>query len=158
VTIEHRATRVVDQRPDTVHDRLLELAERVREETPPIEPGTQIAGVLGMSGDLEIEVVDRGPRRVELRTRQGRIRGEGIAELEPTPDGRTSIALTGTVKPEGFAANLMLGVALRTMPNLERDIVAGLEEGLDELVVELAKPDADWNAADWQPSRLPPRR
>jgi hypothetical protein len=158
VTIEHRATRVVDQRPDVVHDRLLELAGRVRDETPPIEPGTQIASVLGMSGDLEIEVVDRGPRRVELRTRQGRIRGEGIAELAPTADGRTTIELTGTVRPEGFAANLMLGVALKAMPNLEGDIVAGLEESLDELVVELAKTDADWNAADWQPSRLPSRR
>jgi hypothetical protein len=41
MTIEHRATRLVDQRPDVVHARLLELAERLRHELPPIAPGTQ---------------------------------------------------------------------------------------------------------------------
>jgi hypothetical protein len=157
MTIEHRASRVVDQRPDVVHARLLQLAARLRDELPPIEPGTQLANVLGMSGDLGIEVADRGPNRIELRTSQGRIRGEGIAEIAPTADGRTTITLDGAVKPQGFAANLMLGVALKAMPNLEQDIIAGLEESLDELVVELAKSDADWNAADWQPSRLPAR-
>ncbi|HEX2755063.1 MAG TPA: hypothetical protein VHM48_06350 [Candidatus Limnocylindrales bacterium] len=157
MSIEHRATRTVDQRPEVVHDRLLELAARVRDETPPVEPGTQISTLLGMSGDLGIEVADRGPRRIELRTTQGRIRGEGVAELAATADGRTTITLDGAVKAQGFAANLMLGVALKAMPSLEKDIVDGLEKGLDELAVELAKSDADWNAADWRPSQLPAR-
>ena len=59
--------------------------------------------------------------------------------------------------PQGFAANLMMGVALKAMPNLEPDIRAGIEQSLDELVVELAKSDADWDAASWQPSALPAR-
>ena len=58
-TIEHRATRTVDQRPGVVHDRLLELAARLRDELPPIEPGTQAAAALGMSGPLDIEIRDR---------------------------------------------------------------------------------------------------
>ena len=157
MSIEHRATRTVDQRPDVVHDRLLELAERVRTETPAVQPGTQIASVLGMSGDLGIEVTDRGPGRIALRTTNGRIRADGEADIVPTADGRTTLTLTGAVVPEGFAANLMMGVALKAMPNLEADIRAGIEKSLDELVVELAKSDADWNAADWQPSALPSR-
>jgi hypothetical protein len=155
-SIEHRATRTVDQRPDVVHDRLVELAGRVRDETPPVEQGTQIATVLGMSGDLGIEVVDHGPPRIELRTTQGRIRAVGIADLEPAGDGRTTITFSGSVAPRGFAANLMLGVALKAMPNLEKDVVAGLERGFDDLVVELAKPDDEWDAAAWQPTGLAP--
>ena len=44
---------------------------------------------------------------------------------------------------------LMLGVALRTMPNLERQVVDGLEANLDDLARELAKPDAEWDPAAW---------
>jgi hypothetical protein len=156
-TIEHRATRTVDQRPDVVHDRLLELAARLRDELPPIEPGTQAATALGMSGPLEVEIRDRSPSRIELRTTQGRIRGEGAVDLAPTDDGRTDLAMALKVKPDGFAANLMLGVALRTMPNLERQVIDGLEANLDDLVRELAKPDAEWDPAAWQPVGLPER-
>jgi len=156
-TIEHRATRTVDQRPDVVHDRLLELAARLRDELPPIEPGTQAATALGMSGPLEVEIRDRSPSRIELRTTQGRIRGEGAVDLAPTDDGRTDLAMALKVKPDGFAANLMLGVALRTMPNLERQVIDGLEANLDDLVRELAKPDAEWDPASWQPIGLPER-
>ena len=46
-----------------------------------------------------------------------------------------------TVKPQGFAANLMLGVALKTMPGIEQQIIDGLEANLDDLARELAKPD-----------------
>jgi hypothetical protein len=155
--LEHRASRVVDQRPDVVHERLVELAERLRDEAPPIEPGTQAATLLGMSGPLGIEIADRGPDRIELRTTSGRIRGEGVATLEPTADDRTTLRMALAIKPQGFAANLMLGVALRTMPDIERQVVEGLEHGLDDLAVELAKPDAEWDASSWQPSGLPSR-
>ena len=154
MSIEHRATRTVDQRPEVVHDRLLELAARVRDEAPPVEPGTQVASVLGVTGELGIEVADRGPGQITLRTTRGRIRADGEADIAPGGDGRTTLTLRGAVVPDGFAANLMLGVALKTMPNLEADIRAGIERSLDELVVELAKSDADWDPASWRPSPL----
>ena len=150
----HKASRVVDQRPDVVHDRLLELAARLRDELPPIEAGTQAATALGMSGRLEIEIVDRGPGRIELRTTQGRIRGEGAVDLVPTADGRTNLTMAVEIKPQGFAANLMLGVALKTMPNAEQQVIEGLDKALDDLAVELAKPDDQWDAASWTPPGL----
>lgn len=154
MTIEHRATRLIDQRPEVVHARLLELAERLRHELPPVEPGTQAASVLGVSGPLEVEVVSRGPERIELRTTQGRIRGEAAADLVGTPDGKTALTLEMTVNPLGFAANMMLGVALRTMPGIEQRVVEGVEAALDDLATELAKPDGEWNAAAWTPPGL----
>jgi hypothetical protein len=153
----HRASRIVDQAPDVVHDRLLELAARLRDELLPIEAGTQAATALGVTGPLEVEIHDRSPRRIELRTTQGRIRGEGAVDLEPTADGRTSLTMALAVKPQGFAANLMLGVALRTMPGVEQQVIDGLEANLDALVAELAKPDAEWDPAAWQPVGLPGR-
>lgn len=157
MSIEHRATRIVDQRPDVVHDRLLQLAERLRTELPPVEPGTQAATALGVSGRLDVEIRDRGPSRIELRTTQGRIRGEGAVDLAPTADGRTSVAMALAVKPQGFAANMMMGVALKTMPGLERQVIDGLEANLDDLARELAKPDAEWDPGAWQPVGLPGR-
>jgi hypothetical protein len=154
MTIEHRATRLIEQRPDVVHARLLELAERLRHELPPIEPGTQAASVLGISGPVDVEVVDRGPSRIELRTTQGRIRGEAAADLVPTPDGKTALTLEMVVNPLGFAANMMLGVALKTMPGIEKRIVDGLEAALTDLATELAKPDGVWDAAAWTPPGL----
>jgi hypothetical protein len=153
--LEHRASRIVDQRPGVVHDRLLELAARLRDELPPVEPGTQAASALGTSGRLAVEIVDRGPGRIELRTVEGRIRGEGSADLAPTADGRTSVTVAIEIKPQGFAANLVLGVALKTMPHLERRLVDGLEANMDSLAVELAKPDGEWDPASWQPVPLP---
>lgn len=155
--LERHAERLVDQRPDVVHDRLLELAERLRDEVPPIEPGTQAATLLGVTGPLGIEIADRGPERIEVRTSNGRIRGEGSATLTPTEDGRTTLAMNVAIRPQGFAANLMLGVALRTIPGVERDIVDGLERGLDDLAAQLAKPDSEWDAATWQPPGVPTR-
>lgn len=153
----HRASRIVDQRPDVVHDRLLELAARLRDELPPIEAGTQAATALGVTGPLEVEIRDRSPSRIELRTTQGRIRGEGAVDLEPTADGRTNLTMALAVKPQGFAANLMLGVALRTMPGVEQQVIDGLEANLDSLAAELAKPAAEWDPAAWQPVGLPGR-
>ena len=153
--LSHRASRVVDQRPDVVHDRLLQLAARLRDELPPVEPGTQAATALGMSGPLEVEIRDRSPSRIELRTTQGRIRGEGAVDLEPTGDGRTKVTMALSVKPQGFAANLMLGVAMRTMPGAEKQVIDGLEAGLDDLARELAKPDDEWDPAAWNPPGLP---
>jgi hypothetical protein len=147
----HRASRVVDQRPDIVHDRLLQLAARLRDELPPIEAGTQASTALGMSGRIDVEVVDRGLDRIELRTTQGRIRGEGVVDLVPTADGRTNLTMALEIKPQGFAANLMLGVALKTMPNVEQQVIDGLNRALDDLAVELAKPDDQWDATAWTP-------
>ncbi len=154
----HRAGRVVDQRPDVVHDRLLQLAARLRDELPPIEAGTQAATALGTTGKLDVEIADRGPGRIELRTTQGRIRGEGAADLAPLDGGsRTQLTMTLEIKPQGFAANLMLGVALRTMPGVEQSVIDGLEANMDDLARELAKPDAEWDPTSWQPVGLPAR-
>jgi len=154
MTIEHRATRLIDQRAEVVHARLLELAERLRRELPPIEPGTQEATLLGMSGPIEIEILDQGPGRIELRTTKGRIRGEAAADLVATPDGKTALTLEMVVKPMGFAANMMLGVALRTMPGVEKQLIDGLEAALTDLATELAKPDQDWDPDAWTPPGL----
>jgi hypothetical protein len=155
MTIEHSGNRLVDQRPEIVHARLLELAARVRDEAPPIQPGTQAETLLGMSGPLGIEVADQGPNRIELRSTQGRIRGEAGADLAATADGQTVLTLTVSIEPQGFAANMMLNVALKTMPHVEEQIVDGLERALDDLAVELAKPDSEWDAAAWRPPGLP---
>lgn len=150
----HRASRRVAQRPDVVHARLLQLAARLRDELPPIPPGTQAATLLGMSGPLGLEVADRGPGRIEMRTTQGRIRGAGAAMLAPTPDGATNLSIGIEIKPQGFAANMMLGVAMKTMPGIEQRVRDELESGLDELAVELAKPEGEWDPKSWEPSAL----
>ena len=147
----HRSSRTIDQRPDVVHDRLLELAARLRDEAPPVPPGSQAATLLGMSGPLGIEIGDRGPTRIELRTTNGRIRGEGAVDIASRSDGRTDVAMLAIVKPQGFAANVMLGAALASVPHLRERIVDGLERGFDDLATELAKPDAEWDASAWVP-------
>jgi hypothetical protein len=152
--LSHRASRVVEQRPEVVHARLLELAARLRDEAPPIEPGTQAAQLLGMDGPLGIQIADRGPHRIELRTTQGRILAHAAADLAPTADGRTTLSMAVDIKPDGFAANLMLGAALRMMPGVERKVIDGLEDGLDDLVTELAKPDGEWDPGAWRPAAL----
>jgi hypothetical protein len=156
VALEHRVSRIVDQRPEVVHRRLLELAARLRDELPPVEPGTQVASLLGISGPVGVEIDDRGPGRLELRTTRGRIRGAAIAELTPTAADRTNVTLSVTVVPEGFAANVVLGVALKTMPEIERRLAAGLEAALADLATELAKPEDEWDARAWTPPNLPP--
>ena len=145
----HRSSRTVDQRPEVVHDRLLELAARLRDETPPVEPGTQASTLLGMSGPVGIQIADRGPNRIELRTMQGRVRAEASADIKPTADSRTDLSMAVVVKPQGFAANLMLGVAMKTMP-----VAESLERGLDDLAAELAKPEDEWDATAWTPPGL----
>lgn len=154
----HRASRIVDQRPPVVHDRLLELANRLRDELPPIEAGTQAATALGTTGTLDIRILDRSPSRIELRTTQGRIRAEGAVDLVPTADGRTNLTMALDIKPQGFAANLMLGVALKTRPDLEREVIDRLDAALDDLAVELAKPDDQWDATAWTPPGVGARR
>lgn len=113
--------------------------------------------MLGMSGSLGIEIADRGPSRIELRTTQGRVRGEGAVDIAPSADGGSTVSMLAIVKPQGFAANMMLGVAMKSMPGLERQIIDGLERGFDDLARELAKPDGEWDAARWQPPGLPAR-
>lgn len=151
----HRSTRTVDQRPDVVHDRLLALATRLRDEAPSIPPGSQAATLLGTSGPLGVEIGDRGPGRIELRTTQGRIRGEGAVDIAGRPDGRTDVSMLALVKPQGFAANMMLGVALQARPGMQREIEDGLERAFDDLAVELAKPDGQWEASSWMPPGIP---
>jgi hypothetical protein len=155
--LEHRSSRIVDQRPEIVHDRLLELAARLRDEAPPVEAGTQAATVLGITGPVGVQIADRGPDRIDLRTTQGRVRAEAAARIEPTADGRTTLTMDVVVKPQGFAANLMVGVALRTMPNAELRVAEALERGFDDLAIELAKPDGEWDAGSWTPPGLPTR-
>jgi len=149
--LDHRSTRLVNQRPDVVHDRMLELATRVRDDAPPVEPGTELATLLGITGPLGIEVTDRGPGRIELRTTRGRVRAEAAA------DDATTLSIGVDVRPQGFAANMMLGVALSARPQIRRDLVDGIERGMDDLAAELAKPDDAWNAGAWMPPGLPVR-
>jgi hypothetical protein len=161
----HRTSRVVDQAPAIVHDRLLELAARLRDEAPPIEAGTQPATLLGITGSLGIEIADRGPGRIELRTTRGRVQAEAAADIaaagrEDGVDGggageRTALSILVVVRPKGFAANLMLSAALGARPNLRGEIVDGLEHGFDDLAAELAKPEGEWDAAAWRPPGLP---
>jgi hypothetical protein len=151
----HRSSRTVNQRPDVVHDRLMELATRLRDEAPSVPSGSQAATLLGTSGPLGIEIADRGPSRIELRTTQGRIRGEGAVDITGRPDGRTDVAMLAVVKPQGFAANMMLSVGLQARPGMQDEIEKGLERGFDELATELAKPDDEWDPASWMPSGIP---
>jgi hypothetical protein len=155
--VEHQTSRIVDQRPDVVHDRVVELAERVRDEAPPIEAGTEIATLLGITGSPGIEVSDRGPARIEVRSTRGRVRAEAAADVAPSDGGRTSLTIGVVVRPEGFAANMMLGVALSARPQIRRDLVEGIERGMDDLALELAKPDDQWDAGAWMPPGLPVR-
>ena len=76
-------------------------------------------------------------------------------DLARAPGNRTTVAISVEIKPQGFAANLMLGVALRTMPGIEQQVIDGLEANIDDLARELAKPDAEWDPAAWQPVGLP---
>jgi hypothetical protein len=110
--------------------------------------------VIRPSGPIGIEFADRGPNRIEIRTTRGRVRGEGAADLAATADGRTDLRMLLAVKPQGFAADLMLGAALRMVPDAQQKVVEGLERGLDDLVTELAKPDGEWDAGAWQPPGL----
>src|SRR5436305_3258974 len=151
----HRSSRTVAQRPDVVHDRLLELATRLRDEVPGVPAGSQAATLLGVSGPLGIEVGDRGPGRIELRTTQGRIRGEGAVDIVGRADGRTDVSMLAVVKPHGFAANMMLGVALQARPGLQGEIEAGLERAFDDLAEELARPADEWAASSWMPPGIP---
>ncbi len=54
-----------------------------------------------------------------------------------------------------MAANLMLSVALGARPTIRDEVVDGLERGMTDLAVELAKPDATWDPAAWTPPGLP---
>jgi hypothetical protein len=152
--LSHRATRLVDQDPGVVHDRVLELAHRLRDEAPAIPPGSQPAMLLGTSGRLPIQVRDGGPGRIELTTTEGRIRGRAVADIAAEDGGRTSLSIAVAAEPKGMTANLLLGAALGARPNLRQELVNGLEDAMTELAAELAKPDGAWDAAAWQPRVL----
>jgi len=149
----HRSSRTIDQRPEVVHDRLLELGARLRDELPPIQPGTQAASVLGVTGQVPIEIRDLGTGRIEMRTMSGRIRVEAVADLQPVDGGRTALALSIAIKPQGLAASMMLGAGVQ-MAGGRQKLVDSLDRVLDDLVVELAKPDGAWDATTWTPPGL----
>lgn len=149
------SSRVVAQQPGVVHDRLIELAERLGREAPAVPAGSQAASFMGFSGPVAIEIADRGPGRVELRTTQGRVRGSAAALIAATADGGTALTMSVAIQPQGFAANVMLGAALGARPQLRQQIVDGLERALDDLAIELAKPAEEWDAASWWPPSLP---
>jgi hypothetical protein len=149
----HRSSRTVDQRPAVVHDRLMELGARLSDELPPIQPGTQAASILGVTGRVPIEIRDLGAGRIEIRTMAGRIRGEAAADLQPVDTDRTALALSIAIKPQGFAASMMLGAGVQ-MAGGRQKLVDSLDRVLDDLVVELAKPDGEWDATSWTPPGL----
>lgn len=149
----HRSSRTIDQRPEVVHDRLLELGARLRDELPPIQAGTQAASVLGVTGLVPIEIRDLGTGRIEMRTMTGRIRGEAAADLKPDDGGRTALALSIAIKPQGFAASMMLAAGVQ-MAGGRQKLVDSLDRVLDDLVVELAKPTGEWSATTWTPPGL----
>jgi hypothetical protein len=149
-----RSSRTIDQRPDVVHDRLLQLAARLRNEAPPVPPGSQASTFLGVSGPLGIEIGDRGPNRIELRTTRGRVRGEAAVDIAARADGRSDLALLAVIKPQGMAASLMMSAAVAARPAVREQVEAGVERAIDDLAVELAKPDGEWDPASWMPPGL----
>jgi hypothetical protein len=153
--IEHESTRTIAQPQAVVHARLLELAQRLRDELPPVQEGDRAAHLLGVSGPLGVEIGDRGPARIDIATTNGRIRGEGAADLTPTADGGTTLTMQLAIKPQGFAANLMLGMATATIPNFEERFRDVMESGMTDLAHELEKPDGEWDPAAWKPPGLP---
>jgi hypothetical protein len=149
-----RSTRTVEQRPDVVHDRLLQLAARLRDEAPSVPPGSQASTFLGVSGPLGIEIGDRGPERIELRTTRGRVRGEAAVDIAARPDGRSDVALLAVVKPQGMAASIMMSAAVAARPLVRQQVEGAVERAIDDLAVELAKPDGEWDPASWMPPGL----
>lgn len=111
---------------------------------------------LGVDGPLGIEVADRGRSRIELRTTRGRIRGEASATIVGRPDWRTDLAIDVVVKPQGFMGNMTLAAILGA--DRRQMVEAALERAFDDLAIELAKPDGEWDASAWQPPGAPVRR
>ncbi len=147
----------MSQRPDVVHDRVLQLANRLRDDAPPVEAGDELATLLGITGSLEIQVADRGPSRIDLQTTRGRILALAEADIVANGADQTSLTITVTAQPQGFAANMMLGVALSARPQIRQGLESGMERGMDELALELAKPDDQWDPGAWMPQGLPVR-
>lgn len=110
--------------------------------------------MLGVSGQLDIEIADRGPNRIELRTTEGRIRVEAAANIVARPDGRTDLTIGTTVRPQGMAASLMMSAALGARPEIRQRVENGFESAFDDLAAELAKPDDQWDASTWNPPGL----
>ena len=154
--LSYASKRLVHQRPDVVHDRVLQLATRLRDEAPPVDAGTELATLLGITGSLGIQATDRGPTRIELATTRGRVLAEAVADIAGAAD-QTSLTVRVEARPQGFAANMMLGVALSARPQIRQGLESGIERGMDELAVELAKPDDQWDPGAWMPSGLPVR-
>jgi hypothetical protein len=152
--ISYSSTRTIEQAPAVVHDRVLELARRLRDEAPTVPPGSGPASMLGVTGQLDVEIGDRGPNRIELRTTEGRIRVEAAADVIGRPDGRTDLTIGATIRPQGMGASLMLSAALGARPEIRQRVENGIEAAMDDLSTELAKPDDQWDASSWNPPGL----
>ncbi len=149
--LTYSSTRTIEQAPGVVHDRVLELAQRLRDEAPVVPEGSGPGTMLGVSGRLDVEIADRGPNRIEVRTTEGRIRVEAAADIAGRPDGRTDLTIGATVRPQGMAANLMMSAALGARPDIRQRVENGIESAFDDLATELAKPDDQWDASSWNP-------
>jgi len=110
--------------------------------------------MLGVTGQLDVEIGDRGPNRIELRTTEGRIRVEAAADVVGRPDGRTDLTIGATIRPQGMGASLMLSAALGARPEIRQRVENGIEAAMDDLATELAKPDDQWDASRWNPPGL----
>ena len=152
--VSYASKRTIDQAPAVVHDRVLELATRLRDEAPSVPPGSGAGTMFGVTGRLDVEIADRGPNRIELRTTEGRIRVEAAADIVGRPDGRTDLTIGATVRPQGMAASLMLSAALGARPEMRQRVENGFESAFDDLATELAKPDGEWDASSWNPPGL----
>jgi len=152
--ISYSSTRTIAQAPAVVHDRVLQLAQRLRDEAPTVPSGSQAGSMFGVTGRLDVEIADRGPTRIELRTTEGRIRVEAAADIVGRPDGRTDLTIGTIVRPQGMGASLMLSAALGARPEIRQRVENGIESAFDDLATELAKPDDQWDAASWNPPGL----
>lgn len=146
MTITHSTLRQVRQTPEVVQARLLDLAERIKREMPPIEDGDELHRLLGVTGSLGVEVGDRDGRGVDMRTTNGRIRGAVRAAIAPDGTG-TALDLTASVRPDGMVGSMMFSAAKRMRPDLEREFPAGVERVATELAGHLEGTDEAWAAA-----------
>ena len=153
MTIEHRTAREVTRPRDVVHSRLLELASLIRDEMPAIPPGDPIGRVLGIRGPIALEIHDRGPSRIDVKTVHGRIRFHGSAVLETRFDGGTDMTIETGLRPGGISGRLLLGIGRRVLPEFASDVWPGMEQQVSELAAALSLSEADWSAKDFMDGR-----
>jgi hypothetical protein len=157
MTVEHRTTRVVEQPTDVVHTRLLEVAEHVKAEMPPVKPSDRVSELLGVTGDVGLEIHDRGPDLIEAATLRGRVRAAVSAHLAPDDGGGTSLTVRLGAEPDGFVGSMMLNMATKAIPNFSREFARIVDEVASSLATELARPDGEWDPSRVLQNVRPPR-